>query len=327
MSLSNKKIICAITLGDPGGIGPEIIQKAMASKKIRGLAEYLIIGDQRCFNKQRFKPAKKNKEYTLLDLKNISGKNLQSGRVKAEYGKAAIEYLDKAVELLKAKKIDCLVTAPINKESINLVKAGFTGHTEYIARAFKVKNAQMMLFNHIMKTLLITRHIPLKDVAENITAAGIQNAIKVTAESLRRLFKIKNPGFAVCALNPHASDNGIIGREERKIIIPAVLKTKKNGIRVSGPYPADTIFAPSFTRTSLTQYDCYVCMYHDQALIPLKLSGFHNTVNITLGLPFVRTSPGHGSAFDIAGKGRANPNSIIEAIKTAVKCTSNQKKA
>lgn len=316
------KIRCGITMGDPSGIGPEVIAKALKKAQIRALADFVVVGDLWVFRKSHQLSAI-SAQLDFVDLKNVSKKEFAFGKVRAEYGKAAVEYLDKALELIKDKKIDCLVTGPVNKKSINLAGFDFTGQTEYIAQAFGVKDALMMLLNKKLRVVLLTRHIPLKEVAKNLSREKIARTILNTASGLRTFLAIRNPQIAVCGLNPHASDNGVIGDEERELIMPAIKKAKLKGVKVCGPFPADTIFQKALKG----QWDCLVCMYHDQGLIPLKLSGFSSAVNVTLGLPFVRTSPGHGTAFDIVRKNIADPASLIEAVKTAIQCTKNRTNA
>ena len=307
-------------MGDPSGIGPEIIVKALNSKRIKGLADFSIIGDAWVFGRNQ-KSRIKNQESRIIDLENVARKNFEFGKVRAEYGRAAWEYLEKALGLIKAKKADCLVTCPINKEALKLAGCDCRGHTEYIAEYFRAKDAVMMLFNHKFRVSLVTRHIPLKDVSRSLSKERIFKTISGTANGLSSLFGIYHPKIAVCGLNPHASDNGAIGEEEKRSIIPAIKKAKDQGILASGPYPADTLFSKA------GEFDCMLAMYHDQGLIPLKLSGFKDAVNITLGLPFARTSPAHGTAFDIAGKNAASAESLIQAIKTALQCAQNLRKA
>lgn len=307
-------------MGDPSGIGPEIIAKALSSPRVKGLADWTVIGDAFVFSRLSaigYQPS----AFGLIGLNNVPRKNFKFGRVKAEYGRASWEYVEKALELIKAKKADCLVTCPINKEALKLAGCDCRGHTEYIARYFGVRDEVMMLFNDKLKVSLATQHIPLKDVPGALNTEKIFKAISVTNKGLAGLFGIKRPRIAVCGLNPHASDNGALGREEKQIIIPAIKKAKEKGILAAGPYPADTLFLKS------EEFDCVLAMYHDQGLIPLKLTGFNDAVNITLGLPFARTSPAHGTAFDIAGENIASPQSLIQAIKSAIQCTQNLRKA
>jgi 4-hydroxythreonine-4-phosphate dehydrogenase len=246
------------------------------------------------------------------------------GQIKAQYGKASVEYLDKALELLRNKEIDCLVTAPISKEAIN--KAGFkySGHTEYFLKKTGVKEAVMLLLNNKLKFSLVTRHLPIEKVPKALTKEKLYNNILTTYESLKNIFGIKKPRLVVCGLNPHASDNGVIGREENRIIKPVLKKLRDElKLNIDGPLSADAAVASA----KEGNYDCVIAMYHDQALIPLKLTDGDSGVNMTLGLPFIRTSPLHGTAFDIARTPvLANPASMIAAIKLAIKCVSNLKK-
>ncbi|MFZ2357547.1 MAG: 4-hydroxythreonine-4-phosphate dehydrogenase PdxA [Candidatus Omnitrophota bacterium] len=309
----NNKIRVGITMGDPSGIGPEIIVKAL--EKVQHLAEFVLIGDRWVFNQL---PAVR-----FINLCNIDHKKFRFGKVSAEYGRASIEYLDKAMELIKAKKIDCLVTAPISKEAINLAGFKFNGHTEYLKNRTKTKDIVMMLLNKQLKFSLVTRHIALKDVSASLKKRNeLYKTILITHKSLRDLFSICNPHLVVCGINPHASDNGLIGNEENQMIKPVLARLRKVIKYIDGPLPADI----AIKKANSGIYDCVIAMYHDQALIPLKLTGNDTGVNITLGLPFIRTSPLHGTAFDIAGTNIGNPSSMIEAIRVAVECTLNQKK-
>jgi len=319
-TLKSRRIKVGITIGDPSGIGPAITLAAIS--KLNGLADFVIIGDKWVFDKGKRQKAK-GKNYKFVDLHNVPHKNFSFGKIKAEYGRASIEYLDRALELIKSKEIDCLVTCPISKEAIN--KAGFIygGHTEYLSERSHSKNLVMMLLNNQLKFSLVTRHIPLKSVSSKINQESLYKTISLTSLSLKKLFLIKEPRIVVCGLNPHASDNGVIGLEENKIIQPSLQKLRSKIKNLVGPISADVAIA----KANKQEFDCVIAMYHDQALIPLKLHGNFKGVNITLGLPFVRTSPLHGTAFDIArNHTRANPGSLIEAILLAVKCTSNLRK-
>lgn len=323
------KVKVGITMGDPSGIGPIITLKAI--NKLKGLFDFVVIGDKgvlnRILNSKLLTPGSKllTPHCKLIDLKNINHKSFSFGKVKTEYGKASIQYLDKALELIADGEIDCIVTCPISKEAINLAGFHYSGHTEYFAARTNTNNSVMMLLNPEIKISLVTRHIPLKSVPFFITQENFFSTVILTYNSLRNLFFIKNPRIAVCGLNPHASDNGVIGDEENKIIIPALKRLKKAGIKcVDGPLSADVAIAK--TRANL--YDCAIAMYHDQALIPLKVLGDKLGVNLTLGLPFIRSSPLHGTAFDLAktGLNRANSDSLIAAIMLAAKCVNNLRK-
>ncbi|MDD2680396.1 MAG: 4-hydroxythreonine-4-phosphate dehydrogenase PdxA [Candidatus Omnitrophica bacterium] len=315
ISKSNR-IRVGLTIGDPSGIGPAIALKALYKLK-KAPADFTVIGDSYVL--------KKIPGVKIIDLHNLRRRNFSLGKIKAEYGRAAIEYLDKALGLLRDREIDCLVTAPISKEAIN--KAGFkySGHTEYFLKKTRVKEVVMLLLNGSLRFSLATRHIPIEKVPGALTRQKLYYHILTTYKSLKNLFGIRQPRLVVCGLNPHASDNGLIGNEENRIIKPVLkkLRTKLN-LDIEGPLSADV----AVTLARAGHYDCVIAMYHDQALIPLKLTGRDSGVNMTLGLPFIRTSPLHGTAFDIAKTpALANPASLIAAIKLAIKCASQLKKA
>ena len=324
----SKKIKVGITLGDPSGIGPQIVAKALSKRNLRDLAQFVIIGDEWVFNKAQGAPClpagrkRKAQNFRFIDLNNVPHRNFSFGQIKAEYGKASIEYIDKAIELIKNKEVDCLVTAPISKEATSLAGFKWIGHSEYLAYSFDVEDMAMMLANRYIRTSLVTQHLPLEKVPSHLDKNKIYKVILLTYRALKEWFAIKEPRLAVCGLNPHASDGGLIGKEEKEIITPAINMAKNRIEHIEGPLPSDIAFLKAKNKA----YDSVVAMYHDQALIPLKVLDFNSGVNITLGLPFVRTSPLHGTGFDIAGTELARPDSLIEAIRTAVKCTLNLKK-
>jgi len=322
------KIRVGITMGDPSGIGPSIIAKAL--DKIDAEAEFVVIGDKWVFERNRKSLSGqqvgkiKNQNFKFIDLNNVTQKKFAFGKIRAEYGKAAIEYLDVALELIKNKDIDCLVTAPISKESIGLAGFNYVGLTEYFAQRTHAKDTVMMLLNRQLKFSLVTRHIALRNVSVALKKDKLYKTVYITYQALKDLFSIKNPRIVVCGVNPHASDNGLIGNEENRIIKPVLNRLKRLIRHIAGPLPADV----AISKANRKVYDCIIAMYHDQALIPLKLFGNQTGVNLTLGLPFIRTSPLHGTAFDIAANfSLANPASLIEAIRLAVKCTLNLKRA
>ncbi|MCX5701935.1 MAG: 4-hydroxythreonine-4-phosphate dehydrogenase PdxA [Candidatus Omnitrophica bacterium] len=313
------RIRVGITMGDPSGIGPAIIAKALP--EVSHLAEFIIIGDKWVFDKASGCRIQAS-GIKFIDLNNVSHKNFVFGRVKAEYGRASIEYLDQALELIKKKEIDCLVTCPISKDAINKAGFHFLGHTEYLARQTNTKAYLMMLLNKSLKFSLVTRHIPLEDVAASLNKDNISRAILFTYKALKELFLIRDPRIVVCGLNPHASDCGLIGSQENNVIKPALYALRKNIKVLDGPMSSDA----AILKAKQGKYDGVIAMYHDQALIPLKLSGGLSGVNMTLGLPFIRTSPLHGTAFDIATKpALASPDSLLEAIRLVVKCRLNLK--
>ncbi len=316
--MSGKKI--AITLGDPSGISPEILVKSY-----NNLPEgytYIIYGSKKIID---YYISQLNKEKFYVEIENIDDvkkpgfylinifdKDFIPGKPSEITGKASVLYLEKAVNDIKNKKVNALITLPISKEYAMKANFQYAGHTDYLADSFKVKEYVMVLMCEKLKVALITTHIPLKDVPESITRDKIISKVILLNKELISKFKIKKPKFALLGLNPHAGDGGNIGKEEIDIIAPAVRELREKGIDITNPLSADTAF------NNYKNFDIYVAMYHDQGLIPLKLLCFKKAVNITLGLPFVRTSPDHGTGYDIAGKLKADPSSFIEAVKLAV---------
>ncbi len=317
ISRSSRKSV-VITAGDPSGIGPEIILKSLARPSIAKKIVPIVVGDREVFRRtaKRLKiaipPAGK-----FVDLKNVPSAKFRFGRMKAPFGAAAVEYILVGLELVKIIKGAVLVTAPINKESINAAGFRFAGCTELLSCLTESKNVTMMLVGGSLRVSLATRHLPLRDVPGALTRIGIIRTAKNTHYTLEKFFGIRKPRIGISALNPHAGEGGLLGREEKMIISPAVNYLRKKIKGISGPHPADTLFY----KARKGAFDAVVCMYHDQALIPLKMAAFEKGVNMTLGLPFIRTSPDHGTGFDIAGKGKADPSSMIEAIKLAARLT------
>ncbi len=308
-TLKNK--IIGITMGDPSGIGPEVVAKALSNPLIYPLARFKIIGNKEIYKQyvQKLSP-----NCSFIHAGDLSLSRWKSGCVNPLSGADSLMYLEKAVRLLKNKGIDALVTAPVSKEAIARVNPSFVGHTEFLARSWDIKNVGMMFVSDALRAVLATRHIPLKEVSNTLNRHLIFETIQLTYTALQELFKIKNPVIAVCGLNPHAGENGLLGKEEIKKIIPAIKKAQKRKWRVEGPFSADSLFIPSIVK----RYDAVVAMYHDQGLIPIKTLFSPKLVNLTIGLPFIRTSPAHGTAFDIAGKNMADCSSMREAIKLAV---------
>ncbi|MDD5688051.1 MAG: 4-hydroxythreonine-4-phosphate dehydrogenase PdxA [Elusimicrobia bacterium] len=285
----------AITIGDPSGIGSEIVKKAILDKSILKICKPVVIDTN-------FLPS-----HTKLEF--IPGKPSKKS------DKAAISLLNKTIELLKKGCIDATVTSPVSKSAFGR----FRGHTEFFAENFGIKEFEMLMVADDLKILLLTRHIPLKDVAKKLNIKNIVKSIKIVYSFIKDKYDIKNPSVIVCGLNPHCGDKGLVGNEELKIIIPAIKMLKKAGLNISGPVNSDIAIKNN-------KHDLIVCMYHDQAMVPLKLLKPDKIVNVTVGLPFIRTSPGHGTAYNIAGKGIADPQSMIEAIKLACLLTRKNKK-
>jgi len=271
----NRKQDIIITTGDPGGIGPEVTEKALKDPRIKSLANFYIIRPR---------------------------------------DKVGLDAINKAALLLKKHNSFGLVTAPVNKSLLNKRCADFKGHTEYLARLTDTKKFAMMFCGANLKITLVTRHIALNRVSKALTKEKIKEAIVLTEACLKRHFKIKRPKIGVCGLNPHCGEGGLTGKEEKEIIAPAIKTLKSRIPGIQGPVPSDAVFYMAHKG----RLDAVVSMYHDQALGPFKMIAFDKGVNVTLGLPFVRTSPDHGTAYDIAGKGIADPGSMKEAIKLAV---------
>jgi len=320
--------LIGITMGDPAGIGPEIIIKAFSDNRIFEVCRPIVFGDEKILNRE-LKHAKTSLK--LLPLDSIKDASFKPGAIainpvssldpdRTIYGKpdkktgaAMAGYIKAAVSSALAGEINAVVTAPINKKSLQDAGCDFPGHTEMLAHLTRTKEVVMMLAGSTLRVVLVTIHCALKNVAPSLDPDRILRTIEVTNSNLKKYFSIEKPRIAVASLNPHAGENGLFGKEETEIIVPAINKAKEKGINATGPFPSDTLFYSA----SKGAFDAVVCMYHDQGLIPLKLLHFEDGVNITLGLPIIRTSVDHGTAYDIAGKGIANPTSLISAVKTA----------
>lgn len=323
------KPIVGITMGDAAGIGPEVIAKALSHKEVYDVCSPLVVGDASVM-KNALKIVKKNLNVQsvddpakgkyqfgtvdVLDLHNIDASKLEIGKVQQMAGKAALEYIETAVKLTQQNKINALCTASINKEAIKLAGAKVPGHTEILANLTNTKEVTMLLISGNIRVFHVTIHVPLSKVPSLITKESVLETIKLAYDSLRTL-GIPDPKIAVAGLNPHASDGGLFGPEEKEKIMPAVEAAKKEGMKAFGPVPPDTVFV----RANKGEFDAVVAMYHDQGHIPIKLLAFESGVNVTIGLPIIRTSVDHGTAFDIAGKGIADELSMVEAIKLAAK--------
>ena len=301
-----------ITLGDINGIGPEIALKAIAQNRWPAGIEFICYGPAEIFGQQaaRFKIPPP----TCHDAEPNPKLKWQPGKISANAGRAAAAAIRTAVADAIAGDIDAIVTAPISKEGFHKAGVNYPGHTEMLAQLCGTERFAMMLFGGPLRVVLATRHIPISEVPRLLTAAALREQIELTAESLPWL-GASRARVAVCGLNPHAGEGGDIGCEEIETIAPVIRALKRKGLRVSGPHPGDTVFHSA----ARGDYDAVVAMYHDQGLAPLKLIAFDSGVNVTLGLPIVRTSPDHGTAYDIAGKNKANPSSMTEAVRWAIK--------
>jgi 4-hydroxythreonine-4-phosphate dehydrogenase len=313
-----KKPVIGITMGDPNGVGPEVVSKAISSIDLKGLCDFIIFG-----NKKIMQKAGCSSDAKIIECSDFVLENLEPGALDKKAGQASLEYIRSAVKSALADEIDAIVTAPISKESTHLTGSKYPGHTEMLKDLTGSNQAIMMFEGSKFKVMLVTIHEALSNVPKLISQEKVFSTINITYESLTNLFKITEPKIVVCGLNPHAGESGAFGDEEIKHIIPAVEKAKEKGINIDGPLPADTLFYHAYHG----KWDAVIAMYHDQGLIPFKMISFDDGVNITLGLPIIRTSPDHGTAFDIAWKGIANPSSMTAAIKAAIELARNKSAA
>lgn len=306
-----------ITLGDAAGVGPEIILKAISEPELQHLCSPVIIGDRLILERAR-QILNLPLPTELIDLHQFTTLP-PLGKISRDCGTAALAYVEKAVELCSSKQITAMVTAPIHKEAIHLARSPYAGHTEMIAQLTNTKEYAMMLVGGGLRVILVTIHMGLAKVSASLTPENILKTIRLAYRATIEL-GIKKPKIAVAGFNPHSGEQGLFGDEEQTRIEPAIEMANQEQIPVFGPYPPDTIFY----RAINGDFDIVVCMYHDQGLIPLKTLAFHSGVNVTIGLPIVRTSVDHGTAYDIAGQGIANPESLIEAIKLAIQLSSKR---
>jgi len=309
---AKEKSLIGITMGDPGGIGPEVILKALTSPEIRAAANYVVIGSEKVLSNISDRVLSDN--ISVLDLDNFTVNNALSHKPLPDSGKASVEYILKGLDLAINGKIDALVTAPISKEAIKLAGYNYAGHTELLKEKTSVENVVMFMVGKGLRVSFVTTHLAVNEISGAINQENVFSTIQITATGLKTFFGIDQPKIAVCGLNPHCGDGDCFGTEERDVIIPAIERAQKMGINCHGPLSADTVFNKALNG----EFDIVVVQFHDQGAIPIKMHAFDSGVNITLGIPVIRTSPTHGTAFDIAGKGIADPGSMIEAIKTAV---------
>ena len=299
----------AITTGDPNGIGAEITIKALNMLNIPP-KDIVIISNSKVLNAY----GASNNNYEIIEVDYDS--KVKAGEISANAGDFSFRLLEKVCQI----KPKFIVTAPTSKEAINLAGHKFSGQTEVLEKllAHDGQKAEMLFVSKDFRVLLLTRHLPLKDVPKKLTKAlVIEKVERLRSHFQNRLF-INKPSFALCALNPHAGENGLIGDEEENIMVPAIEAIRNRGINITNPLPADTLFingVQNYLKGEKVPYDCYIACYHDQGLIPIKSVASQKTVNMTIGLDIIRTSPSHGTAFDIAGKNVANPESMMEAIK------------
>lgn len=331
---NNKKPIVGITQGDGNGIGYEVIIKALADARILDSFTPVIYGSSKIFGfyKKLVHDIEQMDTNVISSAKDAREKRInivnclpdnffvEPGQATAESAKAAIMSLESAVKDIKNGDIDVLVTAPINKKAMVNEGFGYTGHTEYLQNAFGVKDITMFMISDRIKIGVVTGHIPLREVPDSISVDKIISKLRLMQASLRRDFCVDNPRIAVLSLNPHSGDGGLLGNEEQNVIIPAIKAAQDEGIMAFGPYSPDGFFGLG----QYSRFDATLAMYHDQGLEPFKALAFTDGVNYTAGLPIIRTSPDHGTAYDMAGRDEADPRSMISSIYTAIDILHNR---
>ena len=332
----DRRPVIGITMGDPSGIGPEIIMKALSDQTLYNRCIPVVVGDPGALDIQvngLKKPSinivahpsdatGRPGQIDLMAVSRLEKDQMIPAKPTIEGGKAMVAFIIKAVELVQKGDLAAMVTSPINKALMQESGYAYEGHTELIAHLTNSRDYIMMLAGDRLRVALVTIHCALKDVPLNIDEKKILKTIIITSKALREDFALNNPRIALAALNPHAGESGLFGSEEEIYLKPAIKEAQLEGHHVEGPFPADTLFH----RAVNGQFDAVVAMYHDQGLIPLKLLHFSDAVNVTLGLPIIRTSVDHGTAYDIAGKGVADPSSMIAAIGMAVDMAANRRK-
>lgn len=337
---NRERNLIGITMGDPCGIGPEVILKALSSQETGSAADYVVIGcykvlrdvaDSLSMGKNlqlsRLDSISSNayrdstNNINVLDLDNVSVQDALSHKPSANSGRASVEYIMKGIDLAMDGGVDAIVTAPISKEAVKMAGFEFAGHTELLQDKTAVEDVVMLMAGNGLRVSFVTTHLAVKDVSGFINRESVFSTIQTTATGLKQLFGIADPKIAVCGLNPHCSDGDRFGTEERDAIIPAIKRAQECGIDCIGPLSSDTVFNKALNG----EFDVVVAQFHDQGTIPIKMHAFDSGVNITLGIPIIRTSPTHGTAFDIAGKDSANSGSMIEAIKTAIMMAEKQR--
>ena len=326
------KPLIAVTMGDPAGVGPELCLRLLTEPTIAAVCVPVVFGDMRVLaavavacrlpvpevvvTRATFATGSRAVTGpTVVDFAEIDTSEFTPGEVSATAGRAAFAYIEAAIRAAMAGDVDAICTAPINKESLAAAGVNYPGHTEILTAMTGATRSCMMLTAEEITCSLVTAHVGYRDVPGMLSVEGIVDAIELTAEAMRRI-RGREPRLTVCGLNPHAGEHGLFGdREEERIIVPAVERAKANGLTIDGPLPPDTAFLPR--RRAAT--DAYICMYHDQGLIPLKALAFDEAINVTLGLPIVRTSVDHGTAFDIAWQGVASSQSLYAATQLAAR--------
>jgi 4-hydroxythreonine-4-phosphate dehydrogenase len=311
--------VIALTMGDPAGVGPEIVLQAVADAQFERLARWIVVGDAAVLEMaSRITGIALQAE--LRDARALEGiEEFSFGRLDARCGVAAVEYVRIATEMCLRGEAEAMVTAPVNKEAVTLSGRPFSGHTEYIAELCGATESRMLLCSERLSTIHVTTHVPLRAACESSTERVLRT-IELGSEAMK-LLGIRQPRIAVCGLNPHAGEHGLFGEEDERVIVPAIQAACARGIPCSGPHAPDTVFL----QAARGAYDLVVAMYHDQGHIPMKLIDFEGTVNISLGIPIIRTSVDHGTAFDIAGTNRADARSMKQAMRVAARMASTRR--
>jgi len=312
--------VIAISMGDPAGIGPEVTVQALADPQLATLARWTVVGDARVLEMaERITGMNLAAEVRDVPVLGEIG-DFAFGRLDARCGVAAVEYVRTATEMCLSGEAAAMVTAPLNKEAVTLSGRTFSGHTEYIAGLCGAKESRMLLASERMATVHVTTHVPLRRACE-LDTGRILRTIELGDEAMK-LLGYARARIAVCGLNPHAGEHGLFGEEDDCFIRPAIEAARREGIEASGPHAGDTVFL----QAARGGYDLVVAMYHDQGHIPMKLIDFEGTVNISLGIPIIRTSVDHGTAFDIAGRGKADPRSMKQAMRMAARMAAGRER-
>ncbi|MGD0999130.1 MAG: 4-hydroxythreonine-4-phosphate dehydrogenase PdxA [Candidatus Brocadiia bacterium] len=323
----SRKPLIGITIGDPSGIGPEVVLRALADRRVRAAARFMVFGSAAVLHRVAREldlhavrlrgvtdePIGRDAGPFLMECGECPGRLALLGRPTAAGGAASAAWIECAVQMALDRRIDAVVTAPISKEALHKAGYDWPGHTEMIAESAGVRKPVMMMAGGGLRVALVTTHAAIKDLPGLITRKNVLDTIRIVHRDLRRWFGLRKPRIAVCGLNPHAGEAGLFGREEAKSIAPAIRQARREGIACDGPIPADAAFTPKLR----ARHDAFVAMFHDQACIPVKMLAFDSGVNVTLGLPIIRTSPDHGTAYDIVRQGTADPGSMIAAILLA----------
>ena len=312
--------LIAITIGDPAGIGPEVVVKALADPELAGIAEWVVIGDVRAIQHAEQSTDLRFGNVRLHDTGAIANyDDYALGQLDARCGAAAIEYVRIATQLCLSGDAEGMVTAPLNKEAVTLNGVAFSGHTEYIAELCGASESRMLLASERLATVHVSTHVALRQACD-LDTGRILRTIELGNEAMK-LLGFETPRIAVCGLNPHAGEHGLFGEEDERFIAPAIHAAAEAGIQCSGPHAGDTVFLQAVRGA----YDLVVAMYHDQGHIPMKLIDFEGTVNISLGIPIIRTSVDHGTGFDIAGKNLADPGSMKQAMRLAARMAATKR--